>query len=49
MDAPPLVLTADEVEALHAAGVLTFPSVAVAHDQDGTILLIERWARLPLW
>jgi hypothetical protein len=44
---PPLVLTADEVETMRAAGVLTFPSVAVAHDQDGTILLIERWAGLP--
>jgi hypothetical protein len=48
MDAlPPLELTADEAEASRAAGVLTFPSVAVAQDQDGTILLIERWAGLP--
>jgi quinol monooxygenase YgiN len=43
----PLVLAADEVETMRAAGVLSFPSVAVAHDQDGTILLIERWAGLP--
>jgi hypothetical protein len=41
------VLTNDEAEALRAAGVPTFPSVAVAHDEDGTILLIERWAGLP--
>jgi hypothetical protein len=48
MDAlPPLVLTTDEAEALRAARVLTFPSVAVARDEDGTILLIERWAGLP--
>jgi hypothetical protein len=45
---PPLVLTTDEAEALRAAGVLTFPSVAVTHEQDGTILLIERWAGLPV-
>jgi hypothetical protein len=48
MDAlPPLELTGDEAEALRAAGVLTFPSAAVSQDQDGTILLIERWAGLP--
>jgi hypothetical protein len=48
MDAlPPLELTAAEAKALHAADILTFPTVAVAHDHDGTILLIERWAGLP--
>ncbi len=38
---PPLVLTTDEAEGLHAASVLPFPSVAVAQDQDRTILLIK--------
>lgn len=48
MDAlPPLVMAADEAAALRAARVFSFPSVAVTHDQDGTILLIERWAGLP--
>lgn len=48
MDAlPPMVMTADEAAALRADRVFSFPSVAVAHDQDGTILLIERWAGLP--
>ena len=41
---PTLVMAADEVAALRDAGVSSFPSVAVAHDQDGTILLIERWS-----
>src|SRR5437660_429439 len=48
MDTPPLlVLAADEAEALRATGGLPFPSVAVVSDQDGTILLIARWAGLP--
>jgi hypothetical protein len=48
MDAlPPLELTAEKANALRTAGILTFPTVAVAHDHDGTILLIERWAGLP--
>ena len=48
MDAlPPLELTADAAKALRAADILTFPMVAVAHDRDETILLIERWAGLP--
>ena len=43
---PPLVMAADEVAALRDVGVSSFPSVAVARDQDGTILLIERWSRI---
>lgn len=45
---PPLVLTADEAGALRATGGLLFSSVAVMHDQNGTILLIARWAGPPL-
>lgn len=44
---PQLAMTADEIAFLRETGVSSFPSVAVTHDQDGTILLIERWSGIP--
>jgi hypothetical protein len=42
-----LVPTTHEPDGWRAASALPFPPVTVAQNQDGTILLIERWTGLP--